>query len=59
LNEIVRELKRILNKDGIIEIWTPDIGHWCVPEPFFKWEAIKPSEHLYYFDKSTLSMLLN
>lgn len=59
LNEIVRELKRILNKDGIIEIWTPDIGHWRVPKALFEWEAIKPSEHLYYFDKSTLSMLLN
>ncbi len=59
LNEIVKELKRILSKNGVIEIWTPDIGHWRVPEPLIEWEAIKPSVHLYYFNKKTLSMLLN
>jgi len=59
LNEIVKELKRILGKKGVIEIWTPDIGHWRVPKTLIEWEAIKPSEHLYYFNKKTLSMILN
>lgn len=59
LNEIVKELKRILNKNGVIEIWTPDIGHWRVPKSLIEWEAIKPSEHLYYFNKKTLSMILH
>ncbi len=59
LNEIITELKRILSKNGVIEIWTPDIGHWRVPKSLIEWEAIKPSEHLYYFNKKTLSMLLN
>jgi ubiquinone/menaquinone biosynthesis C-methylase UbiE len=58
LNKIVRELKRILSENGVIEIWTPDIGHWRVPKALIEWEAIKPSEHLYYFDINTLSMLL-
>lgn len=59
LNKIVKELKRVLSKDGVIEIWTPDIGHWRVPEPLIEWRAISPSKHLYYFNKKTLSMLLN
>ena len=58
LNEIVKELKRILSKNGVIEIWTPDIGHWRVPKSLIEWGDIKPSEHLYYFNKKTLSMLL-
>jgi 2-polyprenyl-3-methyl-5-hydroxy-6-metoxy-1,4-benzoquinol methylase len=59
LNEIINELKRILSKNGVIEIWTPDIGHWRVPKLLIEWEAIKPSEHLYYFNKKTLSMILH
>ncbi len=59
LNEIVKELKRVLSKNGVIEIWTPDIGHWRVPKSLIEWEAIKPSEHLYYFNKKTLSMILH
>lgn len=58
LNEIVKELKRVLSKNGVIEIWTPDIGHWRVPGALIEWDAIKPSEHLYYFNKNTLSMIL-
>lgn len=59
LNEIINELKRILSKNGVIEIWTPDIGHWRVPKLLIEWEAIKPSEHLYYFNNKTLSMILH
>ncbi len=58
LNEIVKELKRVLSINGVIEIWTPDIGHWRVPKSLIEWDAIKPSEHLYYFNKETLSMIL-
>jgi len=59
LNETVKELKRILSVNGVIEIWTPDIGHWRVPKALIEWDAIKPSKHLYYFNKNTLPMLLN
>ena len=59
LNVAVKKLKRILSENGVIEIWTPDIGHWRRPKALIEWDAIKPSEHLYYFDKKTLSMLLN
>jgi 2-polyprenyl-3-methyl-5-hydroxy-6-metoxy-1,4-benzoquinol methylase len=58
LNRIVAELKRILKQDGIIDIITPDVGHWRVPNPLSEWKEIKPSEHLYYFNKNTLARLL-
>jgi len=58
LNILVKELKRILAADGIIDIITPDINHWRVPRDLVSWSEIKPSEHLYYFSKLTLARLL-
>ncbi len=58
LNRSMAELKRILAPNGVIEIWTPDVSHWRRPKYLPDWDAIKPSEHLYYFDLSTLSLLL-
>ena len=58
LNGFVAELKRILKPDGVVEIGTPDIGHWRVPKVLSSWNEVKPSEHLYYFDRITLTRLL-
>lgn len=58
LNAFVAELKRLLHPDGVIDIGTPDIGHWRVPAPLSTWNEIKPGEHLYYFDRHTLGRLL-
>jgi len=58
LNALAAELKRILKQDGVIDIITPDVGHWRVPRQLEDWPEIKPSEHLYYFDRTTLSHLL-
>lgn len=57
LNVLVKELKRILAPKGVIDIITPDIGHFRVTKPLCDWKEIKPSEHLYYFDKKTLNTL--
>ncbi len=59
LNALVGELKRILAKDGVIDIVTPDVGHWRTTKPLSNWKEIKPSEHLYYFDKNTLDLLMH
>ena len=59
LNRLTVELKRILSHDGIIDIITPDLSHWRVPNDLSSWNEIKPSEHLYYFSKDTLSRLMN
>ncbi len=59
LNLLVNELKRILAAKGVIHIITPDIGHRRVTKPLSDWKEIKPSEHLYYFNKTTLNKLFN
>jgi hypothetical protein len=54
----VHELARLLAPNGLIEIGTPDLGHWRVPRRLETWGELKPSEHLYYFDRHTLARLL-
>jgi 2-polyprenyl-3-methyl-5-hydroxy-6-metoxy-1,4-benzoquinol methylase len=58
LNLFLSEVKRILKPQGVVDVGTPDIGHWRVPKDLPTWNEFKPSEHLYYFNKSTLSQLL-
>jgi 2-polyprenyl-3-methyl-5-hydroxy-6-metoxy-1,4-benzoquinol methylase len=58
LNEFMARLARLLDPNGVIEIRTPDAGHFRVPRNLSSWPEIKPSEHLYYFDLETLSRLL-
>jgi len=57
LNRLVAELFRILSPAGVIEIRTPDVGHWQTPRDLSKWKEVKPSEHLYYFNDTTLRKL--
>ncbi len=57
LNRVVAELRRILVPGGVIEIRTPNIGHWQTPRDLSCWKEVKPSEHLYYFGFSTLKRL--
>ncbi len=59
LNAFVAELKRILAPGGVIDLRTPDEGHWRVPSNLADWEAILPSEHLYNFNHENLETLFN
>lgn len=43
LNRFVAELARILAPGGVIDIGTPDIGHWRVPRELAQWNELKPS----------------
>lgn len=58
LNRLAAELKRLLAKGGVIDLITPDVDHWRVPKRLADWPEIKPSEHLYYFSRATLTWLL-
>ena len=58
LKRFVAELARILAPGGVLDIGTPDIGHWRVPRTLAQWNELKPSEHLYYFNRKTLGLLL-
>ena len=57
LGATLTELARIVKAQGVIEIRTPDVGHWRTPKDLARWKEIKPSEHLYYFSRSTLQRL--
>ena len=58
LNVVAAELKRLLAPGGLLHVRTPDVGHWRRTRDLARWPEIKPSEHLYYFDKRTLPRLL-
>jgi SAM-dependent methyltransferase len=58
LNALVAKLSTLLRAGGVIDIRTPDAGHFRVPRDLFRWPEIKPSEHLYYFTFPTLQRLL-
>lgn len=57
LNRLVTELARILAPGGVVEIRTPNVGHWQTPRYLSTWKEVKPSEHLYYFSFTTLKTL--
>ena len=58
LNAVAASLKRLLAPGGLLHIRTPDVGHWRRTRDLSQWPEVKPSEHLYYFDKRTLPRLL-
>ena len=58
LNVVAAALRRLLAPGGILHIRTPDVGHWRRTRELSRWPEVKPSEHLYYFDKRTLPALL-
>lgn len=50
--------RKLLKKNGIVFISTPDIGSTFARILGKRWRLIKPKQHLYYFNKKTLFMLL-
>lgn len=53
----LKEISRIAKENALIEIWTPDIGHWNAKLKRERWKNIFP-EHLYYFTKETMQKML-
>ncbi len=58
LDSFLKEVHRILKVDGIVNISVPDAGHWSSRNNLENWNAIIPSEHLWYFSSSTIRILL-
>lgn len=54
----VHALYDILNKDGVLYLTTPDMGHFTLPKDKTKWEAVRPPEHIVYFTKKGIRALL-
>ncbi len=55
--QFLKEIARIAKYGALIEIWTPDIGHWNAKLKRERWKNIFP-EHLYYFTKETMQKML-
>lgn len=51
-------LSKITRQNGILFLGTPDAGHWRVPQNFLKWEEVKPPQHLCWFTRKSLKILL-
>jgi SAM-dependent methyltransferase len=51
-------LAKITRQNGILFLGTPDAGHWRVPRNFLKWEEVKPPQHLCWFTRKSLKILL-
>ncbi len=54
----LREVNGILKKNGIVEIWTPNIGHIKSRIKKDRWNNLIPPDHLFYFTIKTIKMLL-
>jgi SAM-dependent methyltransferase len=57
-DSFVAAIAAILNKGGILYLTTPDGGHFMVPKNFTDWPAVRPPEHIIYFTRKGLTLLL-
>jgi len=58
VDDFVDSLYKILKQDGVILLTTPDIAHYSVAKKPIEWDAVRPPEHLLYFSKKSLGLLL-
>ncbi|MFH1457041.1 MAG: class I SAM-dependent methyltransferase [Patescibacteria group bacterium] len=54
----LKEIKRILNKQGIIAIASPNFDGLCVKIKKEKWPGLRPDEHVWQLSKNTIQKLL-
>ena len=52
------EVRRILADGGLVVIGTPDLGHRMFRAKRERWRHLKPAEHIFYFQQSSMSRLL-
>ncbi len=52
------EVRRILADGGLLVICTPNLGHLNFRIKRENWRHLKPAEHIYYFQKSSICALL-
>lgn len=55
---ILTKVHELLKPSGMVVIEVPDVGSKPAIQQKENWHFVKPPEHLYYFDKNTLSKLL-
>jgi SAM-dependent methyltransferase len=57
-NSFVAALAHILRVGGRLYLTTPDGAHFSLPKKFEEWEAVIPPEHLTYFSRKGMKILL-
>lgn len=57
-NSFTAAMERILKPGGLLFLTTPDAGHCRVPSDFSQWSHTNPPEHLVYFSKKGMRVLL-
>ena len=55
----LKEANRILKKEGLLFITTPDIGSITAKLMRTRWVHLKPREHIYYFTPKTIERILS
>lgn len=55
--KLLREICRILKENGLVEIWTPNVGHRRAKRMGVNWPNFIP-EHLIYYSLETLKRML-
>lgn len=58
VNAFMHGLSTSTRPGGFLYITTPDIGHWRVPEDVTSWGLFDPSQHIQFFDKGNMRILL-
>ncbi len=58
VHAFMHHLARMLKPGGYLYLTTPDIGHVRVPRDIMRWGEIKPPEHISWFTKQSLRLLL-
>lgn len=54
----VQSLADLMHPGALLYLTTPDAGHPKVPKNILNWKEVKPPEHLVFFNKSNMRLLL-
>ena len=57
-DNFLREARSLLKEGGILGISTPNLANSKTSKTFMEWSYLTPPEHLFYFDKKTITKLL-
>jgi len=57
-HEFVQSLFDLMADNAILYLTTPDTAHSRVPKDILSWKEVKPPEHIIYFNKKSLTLLL-
>jgi len=63
LDSFLESVSGLMHEQSLLYLTTPDLGHFKLRfpfrgEPLLSWDAVRPPEHLFYFQKNNLSDLL-